>query len=195
MLCCAHCQLEQGWVLCVIYKSEDLNFWNTGSTRKSFGLNWRSCICLPLWSLLRILSGDSTRGKWTDLRSLKWSTKERKGSQNFEEQSHMLERFPFTYSFNKHNWALTVWINGLGSGDTLHRTKVLPSTSLWSSWGNRCYLSRHTNNYKIITVISTVKVRWTVLDLSVRGVRDVFPRKGIFDVGNDRWIESCQIGL
>lgn len=45
-------------------------------------------------------------------------------------------------------------------------------------------MSGQTNNYKIITVVSAVKVSWIVLgDLSAREAREGFPRKGVFDKG------------
>lgn len=45
-------------------------------------------------------------------------------------------------------------------------------------------MSGQTSNYKIITVISAMKVSWTVLgDLPVREARKGSLRKGIFDTG------------
>lgn len=45
-------------------------------------------------------------------------------------------------------------------------------------------MSGQTNNYKIITVVSAVKVSWTVLgDLSAGEAREGSPRKGIFGKG------------
>lgn len=99
--------------LCLL-PNEDLDFWNTGNVKKSSGLNLRSWFCLTLWNLLRILKGDSAKGKWTDLPSLKWSTKERKGIQNFQEQSHISERCPsYIHSIDTY-WTLSSWVRRWG---------------------------------------------------------------------------------
>lgn len=50
------------------------------------------------WEYFR---GESPWRTWADLPSLKWSTKEKMGTQNFQEQNHMLDRCPFSYSFKK----------------------------------------------------------------------------------------------